>query len=137
MNNYIIDNNNLLNIEVIDQLILKNSTLELSVQTKKNVEDCRIFLDNYILKANRPVYGINTGFGSLCNTKIEHKDLGILQENLVRSHACGTGEEVPKKIVKIMLLLKIKGLSFGHSGVQLQTLERLVDFYNNDVLPLI
>jgi histidine ammonia-lyase len=137
MNNYIIDNNNLLNIEVIDQLILKNSTLELSVQTKKNVEDCRIFLDNYILKANRPVYGINTGFGSLCNTKIEHKDLGILQENLVRSHACGTGEEVPNKIVKIMLLLKIKGLSFGHSGVQLQTLERLVDFYNNDVLPII
>jgi len=137
MDSYIIDDKNLFNIEVINELVSKNLKLELSVQTKKNVEDCRIFLDEYLITANRPVYGINTGFGSLCNTKIDVKDLGTLQENLVRSHACGTGEEVPKKIVKIMLLLKIKGLSFGHSGVQLQTLKRLVDFYNNDVLPII
>jgi histidine ammonia-lyase len=137
MHNYIIDDKNLLTLKIIKEIIYTNTKIELSDQVKKNVANCRIFLDNYLLNASRPVYGINTGFGSLCNTKIDSKDLGILQENLVRSHACGTGEEVPKQIVKIMLLLKIKGLSLGHSGVQLQTIERLLDFYNNDVLPVI
>ncbi|WP_396195551.1 histidine ammonia-lyase, partial [Flavobacterium sp.] len=84
-----------------------------------------------------PIYGINTGFGSLCNVKISNEHLSQLQENLVKSHACGTGEEVPQEIVKLMLLLKIQSLSYGHSGVQLQTVERLVDFYNHDILPVI
>jgi len=56
---------------------------------------------------------------------------------LVKSHSCGTGDEVPTEIVKLMLLLKIQSLSYGHSGIQLQTVERLVDFYNNDILPVI
>ncbi len=90
------------------------------------------------LKSNeRPIYGINTGFGSLCNVKISNENLSKLQENLVKSHACGTGEEVPQEIVKIMLLLKIQSLSYGHSGVQLETVERLIDFYNNDIVPVI
>lgn len=84
-----------------------------------------------------PIYGINTGFGSLCNVKISNENLSQLQENLVKSHACGTGDEVPAAIVKIMLLLKIQSLSYGHSGVQLLTVERLIDFYNNDILPVI
>ena len=86
---------------------------------------------------NDPIYGINTGFGSLCNVKISNENLSKLQENLVKSHACGTGEEVPHEIVKIMLLLKIQSLSYGHSGVQLVTVQRLIDFYNNDILPVI
>ena len=84
-----------------------------------------------------PIYGINTGFGSLCNVKISNDNLSKLQENLVKSHACGTGEEVPAAIVKILLLLKIQSLSYGFSGVQLLTVERLIDFYNNDILPVI
>jgi histidine ammonia-lyase len=75
-----------------------------------------------------PIYGINTGFGSLCNVKISNDNLSKLQENLVKSHACGTGEEVPLAIVKLMLLLKIQSLSYGHSGIQLQTVERLIAF---------
>jgi len=86
---------------------------------------------------DKPIYGINTGFGSLCNVIISDENLSQLQENLVKSHACGTGDEVPQEIVKIMLLLKIQSLSYGNSGVQLQTVERLVDFYNNDILPVI
>ena len=70
-----------------------------------------------------PIYGINTGFGSLCNVKIATENLSQLQENLVKSHACGTGDEVPQEIVKLMLLLKIQSLSYGHSGVQLATVE--------------
>ena len=84
-----------------------------------------------------PIYGINTGFGSLCNVKISNDNLSKLQENLVKSHACGTGDEVPAAIVKILLLLKIQSLSYGFSGVQLLTVERLIDFYNNDILPVI
>jgi histidine ammonia-lyase len=86
---------------------------------------------------DKPIYGINTGFGSLCNVIISDENLSQLQENLVKSHACGTGDEVPQEIVKIMLLLKIQSLSYGNSGVQLQTVERLVDFFNNDILPVI
>jgi histidine ammonia-lyase len=86
---------------------------------------------------DQPIYGINTGFGSLCNVIISDENLSQLQENLVKSHACGTGDEVPQEIVKIMLLLKIQSLSYGNSGVQLQTVERLVDFYNNAILPVI
>jgi histidine ammonia-lyase len=90
------------------------------------------------MEANEtPIYGINTGFGSLCNIKISNENLSKLQENLVKSHACGTGEEVPSEIVKLMLLLKIQSLSYGYSGVQLITVLRLIDFYNNDILPVI
>ncbi len=84
-----------------------------------------------------PIYGVNTGFGALYNVKISSDNLTILQENLVMSHACGTGNEVPEEIVKLMLFLKIQSLSYGYSGVQLSTVERLIDFYNNDVLPII
>jgi len=86
---------------------------------------------------NEVFYGINTGFGSLCNTIISNEDLSILQRNLVLSHACGIGEEVPQEIVKLMLLLKVQGLSYGHSGVQLATVQRLIDFYNHDMAPVI
>jgi histidine ammonia-lyase len=84
---------------------------------------------------SEPIYGINTGFGSLCNV-ISNENLSKLQENLVKSHACGTGKK-PKEIVKLMLLLKIQSLGYGHSGIQLQTVNRLVAFFNNDILPVI
>ncbi|MDE5981698.1 MAG: histidine ammonia-lyase, partial [Duncaniella sp.] len=84
-----------------------------------------------------PIYGITTGFGSLCNISIGKEDLSQLQKNLVMSHSCGTGERVPAEIVKLMLLLKIQSLSYGNSGVQLVTVERLVDFFNNDILPVV
>ncbi len=84
-----------------------------------------------------PIYGISTGFGSLCDTNISKEDLGQLQENLVMSHACGTGDLVPKEIIRLMLLLKAQSLSYGHSGVQLITVQRLIDFYNEDILPVV
>ncbi|UPT67204.1 MAG: aromatic amino acid lyase [Sphingobacteriales bacterium JAD_PAG50586_3] len=84
-----------------------------------------------------PIYGINTGFGALYNVKIEDSQLALLQKNLVMSHACGMGAEVPQHIVKLMLLLKVQSLAYGNSGVQLLTVQRLIDFYNNDVLPVV
>jgi histidine ammonia-lyase len=83
------------------------------------------------------IYGINTGFGSLCNTAISKEDLSQLQRNLVLSHSCGMGEEVPHEIVKRMLLLKVLGLSKGNSGVQLETIERLLFYYNENIFPVV
>ncbi|SHJ26623.1 histidine ammonia-lyase [Flavobacterium haoranii] len=127
----------ILTIEKIDSIISQDLKLALSEEAKVLIEKCRTYLDKKMETNETPIYGINTGFGSLCNVKISDENLSKLQENLVRSHACGTGEEVPHEVVKIMLLLKIQSLSYGHSGVQLATVERLIDFYNNDVLPVV
>ena len=94
-------------------------------------------MDEKIKRHDKLIYGINTGFGSLCNTAIDQKDLEQLQTNLVRSHACGAGEEVPQEIVKRMLLLKVLGLSHGSSGVKVATVERLIYFFNNNILPVV
>lgn len=111
--------------------------LELGQSTKDKIVAGRDFLLDFLKRAKEPVYGINTGFGSLCNTQISDEQLGKLQENLMMSHACGVGPAVPPEVVRIMLCLKIKSLSFGNSGVQLETVERLLDFYNNDLLPYV
>ena len=127
----------LLSIDTIHTILLEDKKLALSEEAIVNIEKCRKYLDDKMKSHSEPIYGINTGFGSLCNVKISTENLTKLQENLIKSHACGTGEEVPNEIVKIMLLLKIQSLSYGHSGVQLATVERLIEFYNNDILPVI
>lgn len=126
-----------LTLETLQEIISEHKTLALSEEAKINIQQCRDYLDQKMASNETPIYGINTGFGSLCNVKISNEHLSQLQENLVKSHACGTGDEVTQQIVKLMLLLKIQSLSYGHSGVQLQTVERLVDFYNNDILPVV
>ncbi|RZK12118.1 MAG: histidine ammonia-lyase [Flavobacterium sp.] len=128
---------NMLTLEEIQQIIFEQKNLELSEEAKVNIQKCRDYLDNKMKLNSDPIYGINTGFGSLYNIKISSENLSQLQENLVKSHSCGTGDEVPHEIVKLMLLLKIQSLSYGNSGVQLITVERLIDFYNNDILPVI
>lgn len=126
-----------LTLQAISEILSGNKKLFLSEEAKKNISSCREYLDKKMASQKEPVYGINTGFGSLCNVVIPDSDLEKLQQNLVMSHACGTGDEVPSDVVKLMLLLKIQALSYGKSGVQLQTVERLVDFFNNDVLPVV
>ncbi len=127
----------LLALETINEIVFQGKTLALSEEAIVNIEKCRTYLDTKMTTQSTPIYGINTGFGSLCNVKISNENLSKLQENLVKSHACGTGDAVPHEIVKIMLLLKIQSLSYGHSGVQLVTVQRLIDFYNHDILPII
>jgi len=118
--------------------ILRNhQQLALSDESVRRIIHCREYLDNKLATTEGPVYGINTGFGSLCNVEISKEELSDLQKNLVMSHACGFGDEVPEEIVRIMLLLKIQSLSYGHSGVQLQTVQGLVDFFNASILPVV
>lgn len=137
MNNVHYISSNTLNFDELENIIFNNYKLALSEEATANITKCRAYLDNKMQTESNPIYGINTGFGSLCDVKISSSDLTTLQENLMKSHACGTGDEVPATIVKIMLLLKIQSLSYGNSGVQLITVQRLIDFYNNDILPVV
>ncbi len=121
----------------ISKILHEKTKVVLSKESKSKIKKCRSYLDKKIKSTDQPIYGINTGFGSLYDRSISTKNLSKLQVNLVMSHACGTGEEVPKEIVKLMLLLKAKGLSLGHSGAQLQTVERLLDMYNLEILPVV
>ena len=129
--------NKKLTIAKVNEIILKGRKLELSKESEAAIVKCRKFLDSKMGDIGRPVYGITTGFGSLCNISIPEKELSQLQHNLVMSHACGTGETVRPEIVKVMLLLKIQSLSYGYSGVQLATVQRLIDMFNNDILPVV
>ncbi|MGB0883915.1 MAG: histidine ammonia-lyase [Flavobacteriales bacterium] len=126
-----------LSIETIQSIIFEQKQIQLADSAIENIQKCRRYLEEKIARTDQAVYGINTGFGSLYNCSIDSEDLAQLQRNLVLSHACGMGDLVPKAVVKLMLLLKIQSLSYGHSGVQLMTVQRLVDFYNADVLPVI
>lgn len=126
-----------LTLELIDEIINDDYKLELSPEAVGKIQKCRDYLDNKVKTNTEPIYGITTGFGSLCNIQISQNELTALQENLVMSHACGTGEEVATHIVRIMLLLKAHALSSGNSGVQVQTVQRLLDFFNNDVTPIV
>ena len=126
-----------LTIGRVRELIEKRLPLALSDDARQRIVRCREYLDRKMEHPERPIYGITTGFGSLCNISVGRDELAQLQQNLVMSHACGTGERVPAEIVRLILLLKIQSLSYGYSGVQLATVERLIDFYNNDILPVI
>ena len=126
-----------LSIDLIAEILKSNAKLALSESAITAIVKCRTYLDNKMANSTKPVYGINTGFGSLCDVKINTEDLSQLQKNLVMSHACGTGEQVPQEIVRLMLLLKIQSLAYGHSGVQLKTVERLIEFYNLEIYPII
>jgi len=127
----------ILDLATLKEILHHEKKLALSDEAQLNIRKSRDYLVQKMKDNDTPVYGINTGFGSLCNVEISTENLSKLQENLVMSHACGTGEFVPKPIIKLMLLLKIQSLSYGYSGVQIETVERLIDFYNNDILPVI
>ena len=126
-----------LSLERLKEILKNHENLELGEQAKADIEKCRSYLDGKMEDLSRPVYGITTGFGSLYNVTIPGDQLSRLQYNLVVSHACGTGRTVRPDIVRLMLLLKAQSLSYGHSGAQLITVQRLLDMFNNDILPVV
>lgn len=126
-----------LSLERIGEIIDNNYSITLGEDAKERIIRCREYLDSKMENHQEPVYGVTTGFGSLCNITIKAEELSQLQHNLVVSHACGTGDEVSELIVRLILLLKVQSLSYGYSGVQLVTVERLVDMFNSGVYPVI
>ncbi|MCF6353398.1 MAG: histidine ammonia-lyase [Cyclobacteriaceae bacterium] len=126
-----------LTIDQIELVISSGAKLVLSEEATQKIQHCRNYLDQKIKTSDEPIYGINTGFGSLYKERISKSELSKLQTNIIKSHACGAGDAIPTYIVKIILLLKVQSLSYGHSGVQVSTVQRLIDFYTNNVLPLV
>ena len=126
-----------LTIAGLKEIIDSGKPVALSEELRHRIVRCREYLDRKIKDSDQPVYGITTGFGSLCDISVGGDELSQLQRNLVMSHSCGTGEQVPSEIVRLMLLLKIRSLSYGYSGVRMETVERLIDFYNNGILPVV
>ncbi|MBU0488765.1 MAG: histidine ammonia-lyase [Bacteroidetes bacterium] len=130
-------NSNYLTFEIIENILSENLSLSLSENAIRKIHKCREYLDKKMAESSEPIYGVNTGFGSLYDRTISFDQLGELQKNLVKSHACGIGDEVPQEIVRLMLFLKIQSLSYGHSGVQTVTVQRLIDMYNTGVTPVV
>ena len=126
-----------LTFEILEKIINKNLKLDLAPEAAERIQKCRDYLDRKIETSQTPLYGITTGFGSLCNKTVSSDELSRLQENLVKSHACSVGEEIPPVIIKLMMLLKAHALSLGNSGVQVITVQRILDLYNNDVMPIV
>ena len=126
-----------LTIERIGEVVYNGYKLELSDDARNRIIRCREYLDEKIAKTTRPVYCVTTGFGSLCDVSVNPDQLAQLQINLMMSHACGVGDRVPNDIVKMMMLLKVQSLSYGYSGCKLDTVQRLVDFFNNDIYPVV
>ena len=125
------------NFQQIKNLLAFNQLVSITFDAHFRITECRNYLDKKLTESDALFYGINTGFGYLQNVKIDKTQLQQLQSNLIQSHACGMGEEVPLDIVKLMVMLKIKSLSYGYSGVQIDTVKRLMDMYNADVFPVI
>ena len=135
--NYLPLDKNPLSFQQVKNLLVFNQLLSITFDAHHSITSCREYLDKKLGSGDQLFYGINTGFGFLQNVKIDNAQLQELQINLIKSHACGLGEEVPSAIVRLMIMLKIKSLSYGNSGVQIDTVKRLIDMYNNDVLPVI
>jgi histidine ammonia-lyase len=134
---YLKIDDSIIDFKQVKELLDKNLRLSLTKDAEEKITKCREYLDKKIAGSDELFYGINTGVGFLQNIKINKTQLEELQSNLLKSHACGMGEEVPNEIVRLMMMLKIKGLSYGYSGVSIEIVQRLTDMYNNDVLPVI
>ena len=126
-----------LSIEILERILTERPRVELTPEARARIVKCREYLDRKTAESDVPLYGITTGFGSLCNKSISPDDLSRLQENLVKSHSCSVGTEVPRDVERLMLILKAYALSLGNSGVQLETVERILDFFNNDITPIV
>ncbi len=125
-----------LTFEIIERIINENLKLELAPEAKLRIQKCRDYLDHKIASSEEPLYGITTGFGSLCTKNISPGEWEPCRKP-DKEPCLQCGRRNPPVIIKLMMLLKAHALSLGHSGVQLITVQRILDFFNNDVLPIV
>src|SRR5688572_6642494 len=126
-----------LTVDELRTVLTEDFHLELADEARKKMQTCRKFLEKKIAEPGKRYYGINTGFGSLCDVEIPNDQLEQLQENLLMSHACGMGSEVMPEVVKIMMILKMKGLAFGNSGARAEVVEKLIELFNHRIFPVV
>ena len=126
-----------LTLKGIQNILAGNNKLALTENIRDRIQKCQEYLEVKVANSDHPIYGISTGFGALYDKAIDPDDHHQLQVNLVTSHASGVGPMIPSEIVRIMLLLKIQSLAYGYSAVQLSTVERLMDFFNHEISPVV
>jgi histidine ammonia-lyase len=126
-----------LTFDEIQHILENDIKLKLSTESVERIQKSKAYLDRKLEEADKPLYGINTGFGALCDIEISKEELSKLQENLILSHACNIGPEVPADAVKLMLMLKAHALAKGNSAVQLATVQRIIDLFNHNILPVV
>ena len=136
MSVFIIDGSSIIP-ETIKNAVSHNQKIVLDEGVIQKINANRAYLEQKLSNPETIIYGINTGFGSLCNVRITDENLGMLQENLVRSHACGMGDKVPEDICQLIHFLKIINLAHGYSGVRLELIQKLIDLYNAGIYPVI
>ncbi|WP_111308654.1 histidine ammonia-lyase [Confluentibacter sediminis] len=108
----------------------------LSNYTVSKINECRDKVEK-MANDTKAVYGINTGFGPLCDVKITPKETSLLQKNLLITHAVGVGNPIDKELSKIMMICKVHALSRGFSGIRLKVIERIIYFIEHDLLPVV
>ncbi|MFZ4542874.1 MAG: histidine ammonia-lyase [Saprospiraceae bacterium] len=126
-----------LTLQNIQDILSQKRKLTLSEESKILINRCYKFVQDKIDRSDTLYYGINTGFGSLCDVAISNDEIEQLQLNLLQSHACGMGDEVPVHIVQLMMLLKINALSHGYSGVSIELIEQMILLYNAEAYPVV
>lgn len=124
-----------LSLEDIDKLLLQEEELNLTSDIKQQISESYEFLKEF--SKEKVIYGINTGFGPMAQWKIEEKDLEKLQYNIIRSHSTGAGNPLPSIYVRAALLSRIMTFIKGHSGVHTNSVELLIQFFNNKIYPII
>lgn len=135
--NYLPLDKSVLTFLQVKHFLKYNQSVSITFAAHEDIVACREYLDKKLESSNELFYGINTGFGFLQNVQIDKDQLRVLQSNLLLSHACGMGEEVPEDIVKMMMMLKVKSLSYGNSGIGIDVVKRLMDMHNHEVYPVI
>ena len=122
----------------VSALKISNGELKCEIGNEeiKKINTSRENIKN-VLESNQMIYGINTGFGALCNTIISNKDSNLLQENLLKSHAVGVGPNVPTEVSKLMLIIKVHSLCMGFSGIRLAVIQRMCWHIENDIIPIV
>jgi len=111
--------------------------LELDFDAAERIRKSREFLESHTQTSTAPIYGVNTGFGALCNVVVDAANLSKLQTNLVRSHACGAGSEISPELVRLMMALKVQSFAVGVSGIRLEVVQQILNMFNSGAIPVV
>ncbi|MBU0992707.1 MAG: histidine ammonia-lyase [Proteobacteria bacterium] len=128
--------NNGFTLENLVAISRHKTAIGLTENARKRIRKARELVDSWV-REGKTIYGITTGFGALSNVAISRKDTRLLQENILKSHAAGTGNNLPEDVVRAMMALRIKDLAKGHSGIRLETVDTLIDVLNSDIIPVV
>jgi len=117
-------------------IVESGAQIALSPEAEERIKRCRATIEK-LMAENRTIYGVNTGFGKLSNTRIKNDEAESLQQNIVISHACGVGKPLPSNVVRMVMFITMLRFAKGHSGIRLETVNTLIEMLNKGVIPVV